>query len=105
MRIENNYFQIGITFILKFVTDKDYRDKIINELTSVETYFVILVKKSRALCFGPGPKRGLEKGSYEIQYGCEHRNVESEISIHRELKSVCCSKSDLSKIFEYFRNT
>ena len=74
-------------------------------VTRLKAYFVILVKKSRALCFGPGPKQGLEKGSYEIQYGCEKRNVESELSIHRELKSVCCSKSDLSKIFEYFRNT
>ena len=64
-----------------------------------------LAKKSPALCFGPGSKMGNGKESYEIQYGCEKRNVEFGISNQRGLESLCCSKSDLSKIFEYFRET
>ena len=40
-----------------------------------------------------------------MQHGCEKTNVEYELSIQRGFESVCCSKTDLSKIFEYFGKT
>ena len=58
--------------------------------------FKILVKKSSAIYFGPGSKLGHRKGSFEIQYGYEKRNVEYEISIQRGLESICGFKIDLS---------
>ena len=43
-------------------------------------------------------KLGYDKESFEMQYGCEKRNVESGLSIQRGFENFFCSKTDLSKI-------
>ena len=67
--------------------------------------FKILIKKSSSLCYQPGSKTNNKYESYEIQYGCEKRNFKSKTSDQGELKSFCCSKADVTKIFDYFSQT
>lgn len=67
--------------------------------------FKILIKKSSSLCYQSGSKTNNNYESYEIQYGCEKRNFKSKTSDQGELKSFCCSKNDVTKIFGYFSQT
>ena len=62
-------------------------------------------QRSSTLCWGPGPKVADRIASYEIQYGCEKRSFEFELRSIRELQNICCSKTDISNIFKYFRKT
>ena len=65
----------------------------------------ILLKKSSSLCYQSGSKTKNNHESYEIQFGCEKRNFQSKTSNQGELKGFCCSKADVTKIFDYFSQT